>query len=102
MEEEEFGLGVRAWAWATLWALAGVGVGVGEQSRLATRRHGGNVSSVLVRDPPPLPALRANLVPKGQQLLAVHIAAPKAPKIFFSFPLPIVHFAPQHYRWTQP
>ena len=54
------------------------------------RGHGGDVSSVLVRDPPPLPALRANLVAKGQQLLAIHIVAPKAPEKFFSFPLPIL------------
>ena len=40
--------------------------------------------------PPPLPALRANLVAKGQQLLAIHMVAPKAPEIFFSFPLPIL------------
>ena len=40
--------------------------------------------------PPPLPALRANLVAKGQQLLAIHIVAPKAPENFFSFPLPIL------------
>ena len=52
--------------------------------------HGGEASSVLVRDPP-LPALRAHLVAKGQQLLAIHMVAPKAPeKIFFSFPLPIL------------
>ena len=40
--------------------------------------------------PPPLPALRANLVAKGQQLLAIHIVAPKALEIFFSFALPIL------------
>ena len=40
--------------------------------------------------PPPLPALRAHLVAKGQQLLAIHMVAPKAPEIFFSFPLPIL------------
>ena len=40
--------------------------------------------------PPPLPALRAHLVAKGQQLLAIHIVAPKAPENFFSFPLPIL------------
>ena len=39
---------------------------------------------------PPLPALRAHLVAKGQQLLAIHMVAPKAPKFFFSFPLPIL------------
>ena len=33
--------------------------------------------------PPPLPALRAHLVAKGQQLLAIHMVAPKAPEIFF-------------------
>ena len=48
--------------------------------------------------PPPLPALRAHLVAKGQQLLAIHIVAPKAPEIFFFIPLAhFVHFAPQHY-----
>ena len=53
---------------------------------------GGDVSSVLVRDPPPppLPALRAHLVAKGQQLLAIHMVAPKVPENFFSFPLPIL------------
>ena len=41
--------------------------------------------------PPPLPSLRAHLVAKGQQLLAIHMVAPKAPEIFFfSFPLPIL------------
>ena len=40
--------------------------------------------------PPPLPALRANSVAKGQQLLAIHIVAPKAPENFFSFPLHIL------------
>ena len=39
---------------------------------------------------PPLPALRAHLVAKGQQLLAIHMVAPKAPEIFFSFSLPIL------------
>ena len=38
--------------------------------------------------PPPLWALRAHLVTKGQWLLAIHRVAPKAPEIFFSFPLP--------------
>ena len=51
--------------------------------------HGwGDVSSVLVRDSPPLPALRAHLVAKGQQLLAIHMVAPKAPEIFFHSPCP--------------
>ena len=57
------------------------------------RGDGGDVSSVLVRDsppPPPFPALRAHLVAKGQQLLAIHMVAPKAPENFFSFPLPIL------------
>ena len=46
--------------------------------------HGGAVSSVLVRDPPPPPrALRAHLVTKGHWLLTIH-----ARKFFFSFPLP--------------
>ena len=48
--------------------------------------------------PPPLPAVRANLVAKGQQLLGIHMVAPKAPEIFFFIPLAhFVHFAPQHY-----
>ena len=38
--------------------------------------------------PPPLRALRAHLVTKGQWLLAIHRVAPKAPENFFSFPLP--------------
>ena len=53
--------------------------------------HGGDVSSVLVRDspPPPLPALRAHLVAKGQQLLTIHMVAPKAPEnSFFHSPCP--------------
>ena len=47
--------------------------------------HGGDVSSVPVRDPPPPPpprALRAHLVTKGQWLLAIHRVAPKAPENF--------------------
>ena len=60
-------------------------------SALCAYCHGGGVSSILVRDsPPPLPALRANLVAKGQQLLAIHMVAPKAPENFLSFPLPIL------------
>ena len=52
-------------------------------------QHGGGVSSVPVRDsPPPLRALRAHLVTKGQWLLTIHIVAPKATEKFFSFPLP--------------
>ena len=57
--------------------------------------HGGDVSSVPVRDsppppppPPPLRALRAHLVTKGPWLLTIHMVAPKAPENFFSFPLP--------------
>ena len=52
--------------------------------------HGGAVSSVPVRDspPPPLRALPVHLVTKGQWLLAIHMVAPNAPEIFFSFPLP--------------
>ena len=43
--------------------------------------HGGDVSSVPVRDsPPPLRALRAHLVTKGQWLLTIHMVAPKAPE----------------------
>ena len=36
--------------------------------------------------PPPLQALRAHLVTKGQWLPAIHMVAPKAPEIFFHFP----------------
>ena len=46
---------------------------------------GGDVSSVPVRDsppPPPLRALRAHLVTKGQWLIAIHRVAPKAPENF--------------------
>ena len=51
----------------------------------------------------PPPALRANLVAKGQQLLAIHMVAPKAPENFFFVPLAhFVLFAPQHYPGTQP
>ena len=51
--------------------------------------HGGAVSSVPVRaPPPPLRALRTHLVTKGQWLLTIHMVAPKAPENFFSFPLP--------------
>ena len=46
--------------------------------------QGGAVSSVPVRDsPPPLGALRAHLVTKGQWLLAIHRVAPKAPENFW-------------------
>ena len=66
-----------------------------------TAHHGRDVSSVLVRDPPPfpppLPALRANLVVKGKQLLAIHMVAPEAPEKKNFIPLAhFVHFAPQH------
>ena len=40
--------------------------------------------------PPPLHALRAKLVAKGQQLLTIHMVAPKAPENSLSFPLPIL------------
>ena len=56
----------------------------------AMRARGGRLLGPGTRPPPPLPALRANLVAKGQQLLAIHIVAPKAPENFFSFPLPIL------------
>ena len=39
---------------------------------------------------PPPPALRAHLIAKRQQLLAIHMVAPKAPEKKFSFPLPIL------------
>ena len=48
--------------------------------------HGGAVSSVRVRDPPPLRALLAHLVTKGQWLLAVHrgnVSAPGARRASF-------------------
>ena len=51
--------------------------------------HGWAVSSVWVRDsppPPPLRALRAHLVTKGQWLPAIHMVAPKAPENFFHSP----------------
>ena len=65
------------------------------RSEIEVPHDGGDVSSVLVRDSPPpsppsLPALLAILVAKGQQLLATHMVAPKAPENFFSFPLPIL------------
>ena len=50
---------------------------------LAPWPRGGCLLGSGTRPPPPLPALRAHLVAKGQQLLAIHTAAPKAPKIFF-------------------
>ena len=52
--------------------------------------RGGRLLGSGTRLPPPLPALRAHLVAKGQQLLAIHMVAPKAPEFFFSFPLPIL------------
>ena len=54
---------------------------------LSLWHHGGTVSSVRVRDPPPspLPTLRAHLVTKGQWLLAIHMVAPKAPENFVPF-----------------
>ena len=39
--------------------------------------------------PPPPPCPPGPLA-KGQRLLAMHLVAPKAPKNFFSFPLPIL------------
>ena len=36
--------------------------------------------------PPPLRALRAHLVTKGQWLPAIHMVAPNAPENFFHFP----------------
>ena len=49
--------------------------------------HGGDVSSVWVCEPPPppLPALRAHLVTKGQWLWATHRVMPKAPENFVLF-----------------
>ena len=46
----------------------------GEVTSSSSSDHGGDVSSVPVRDspPPPLRALRAHLVTKGQWLLAIH------------------------------
>ena len=53
--------------------------------------HGWVVSSVWVRDPPPpLRALRAHLVTKGQWRPAIHMVAPKVPKIFF---IPLANIA---------
>ena len=50
----------------------------------------------MVRDPPPppLPALWAHVVAKGQSLLTIHMVAPKAPKIIFFVPL--AHFVHLH------
>ena len=50
--------------------------------------RGGRLLGSGTRPPPPLLALRAHLVVKGQQLLAIHMVAPKAPEIFFSFLCP--------------
>ena len=53
--------------------------------------HGGDVSSSMVRNPPPPPrALQAHMIAKGQQLLAIHMVAPKAPDFFYPFPSPIL------------
>ena len=61
------------------------------QPRHATpHARGGRLLGPGTRLPPPLPALRANLVAKGQQVLAIHIVAPKALENFFSFALPIL------------
>ena len=54
--------------------------------------------------PPPLPALPAHLVAKGQELPAIHMVAPKAPEIFF---IPLAHVAPLpaqalERRWEAP
>ena len=57
--------------------------------RMLLDPHGGDVLLVLVRDSPPLPALRARVVANGQQLPAIHMVVPKAPENYFSFPMPI-------------
>ena len=58
------------------------------------RTRGGRLLGCGTRLPPPspLPALRAHLVAKGQQLLVIHMVAPKAPEIFFFIPL--AHLCP--------
>ena len=47
--------------------------------------RGGRLLGSGTRPPPPLPALRAHLVTKGQWLLAIHMVAPKAPENFVPF-----------------
>ena len=49
--------------------------------------HGGGrlLGSGTRLPPPPLPALRAHLVTKGQWLQAIHRVAPKAPENFVPF-----------------
>ena len=56
--------------------------------RASALPRGGRLLGPGTRPPPPLPALRANLVAKGQQLLAIHIVAPKALEKFFHSPCP--------------
>ena len=55
---------------------------------LVAKPRGGRLLGPGTRPPPPLRALRAHLVTKGQWLLTIHMVAPKAPENFFSFPLP--------------
>ena len=63
----------------------------GPRSCVATKPTCGPLSSVLVcNPPPPLPPLRAHLVAKSQQLLVIHMVAPKAPEKMLSLPLPIL------------
>ena len=57
----------------------------------STRKHtatgGPSPRSRYATPPPPLQALRAHLVTKGQWLLTIHMVAPKAPEFFFFIPL---------------
>ena len=48
--------------------------------------RGGRLLGPGTRPPPPLRALRAHLVTKGQWLLTIHMVAPKAPENFFFIP----------------
>ena len=62
---------------ALVQATVGAGARVGRLLGLGTR---------LPPPPPPLRALRAHLVTKGQWLPAIHMVAPKAPENFFHSP----------------
>ena len=70
----------------TLGRMRSAGTGGSRGSRPQQGGGGGHLLGSGMRPPPP--ALRAHLIAKGQQLLAIHMVAPKVPKIFFSFPLP--------------
>ena len=58
------------------------GGGTSPRSRYATPRGGRLLGPGTRLPPPPLRALRAHLVTKGQWLLAIHRVAPKVPENF--------------------